>query len=251
LELMGFTLAQSLLEPGKTIEVTFVWRVIGDLLESTLVHVQLIDEEEQVWGEATPGPVIDPAGPSAVEGHYQLKVSPDAPRFDGRLRVSVTSGQRQSFSQTISGPLWVRPASPPASAVALSEVTFGDQISLLGYEVNDTTIKAGDLIEVTLYWQAQASLDVDYTVFTQLLALDGRIGGQHDAQPANGQLPTRLWTAGEVVADVHRFVVAPDAPPGDYHLIVGLYRWDTGERLPLAGDATGQNAHILLPIKVR
>jgi hypothetical protein len=247
----GFTLAQRFLEPGATSEVTLVWRVTGELPKTTMVRIQLIDDEGQVWGEALPGPVIDPAGPSAVEGHYQLSVSPDAPRFDGHLLVSVAGGQGQSFSQTIPGPFWVRRTSLPASAVALPEVTFGDRILLLGYQVSDTTIKAGEPIEVTLYWQAQASLNSDYTVFTQLLTLDGRMWGQHDAQPANGQLPTTIWTVGEVVADSHRFTVAPDAPPGDYQLIAGMYRWDTGERLPLAGDTTGQNAQMLLSIKVQ
>jgi hypothetical protein len=31
-------------------------------------------------------------------------------------------------------------------------------------------------------------------------------------------------------------------PPGDYRLLVGLYRWDTLERLAVVNDATGENA---------
>ena len=27
-----------------------------------------------------------------------------------------------------------------------------------------------------------------------------------------------------------------DLPPGEYHLLVGLYRWDTLERLPVIDD---------------
>jgi hypothetical protein len=31
-------------------------------------------------------------------------------------------------------------------------------------------------------------------------------------------------------------------PAGTYRLLVGLYRWDTLERLPVLNDASGENA---------
>jgi len=42
---------------------------------------------------------------------------------------------------------------------------------------------------------------------------------------------------GDKIIDRHVIWPAPDAPAGNYSLIVGLYRPDTGERLPVL-DAT-------------
>jgi hypothetical protein len=251
LDWMGFTLRDRLVEPGTTIEATLVWRAPEALSSNAMVHVQLIDEEGTVWGDSPPAPVFDPAGPSPVEGHYQLSVLPDAPRFDGRLRVSVTDAGGQSLGQVAFGQIPVRRTSLPASAIALPVVNLGDQISLLGYQVSATSVIPGQAMDVMLYWRAETPINFDYTVFVQLLSADGSIYGQHDAQPANGLLTTSQWTAGEVVADPHRFTVAPDAPPGDYRLMVGMYRWDTGERLPIVDDTTGQNAAILSPVRIQ
>ncbi len=251
LDLMGLTLGDRLLQPGTTIETTLVWRATDALSANALAHVQLIDGEGRVWGDAPPAPVFDPAGPSPVEGHYQLSVLPDAPRFDGRLRVSVTGAGGQSLDQVVFDQIPVRSTSLPASAIALPGVNLGDQISLLGYQVSATSVAPGQAMDVTLYWRAETPINFDYTVFVQLLDADGSIYGQHDTQPANGLLTTSQWTVGEVVADPHRFSVAPDAPPGDYRLMVGMYRWDTGERLSVADDTTGQNAVMLSPVKVQ
>ena len=50
--------------------------------------------------------------------------------------------------------------------------------------------------------------------------------------------PTGSWSPGDKIIDRHVISPAPDAPAGSYSLIVGLYRPDTGERLPVL-DATG------------
>lgn len=251
LELMGFTLDNRLLQPGTTVEVTLVWRGADVVPSGAMAYVQLIDDKEMVWGDSPPAPVLDPSGPSPVEGHYQLSVLPNAPRFDGHLRVLIADADGQSLGQAVFGQVAVRSTSLPASAVPLPPVNLDNQISLLGYQVNATTLSPGQVVDVTLYWQAQTPLNFDYTVFVQLLAPDGGIRGQRDAQPANDQLPTSQWTVGEVVTDPHHFTVAPDAPHGDYRLLVGMYRWDTGERLPIVNDTTGQNAVMLSPIRVQ
>jgi hypothetical protein len=251
LELVGHILDSRLVQPGTAAEVTLVWRAAQAAPSGAMAHVQLIDDEELVWGEALPGPVLDPAGPALVEGHYQMNVSPDAPRFDGNLRVLVTDANGQSLGQAVFGRVPVRRTSLPEAAVVLPAVDLDGQIWLLGYQVSATTLTSGQEMDVTLYWQAQTRVSFDYTVFVQLLTQDGKIWGQHDSQPAMGQLPASQWTVGEVVSDPHHFTVAPDAPPGDYILLVGMYRWDTGQRLPVAGDETGQNAVILGTIGVQ
>ena len=86
----------------------------------------------------------------------------------------------------------------------------------------------------------------DYTVFVHLVdAAGNRLAGA-DGQPP---VPTSQWARGEVVID-ERVVPIPDGlPRGDYWLVVGLYRADTGERLPIL-DLSGAvvSDSLMLPI---
>jgi hypothetical protein len=250
IELLAYTLDQTLVEPGSTPQVTLIWRLPDPAQANLTAKVELVAEDGQVWGVAPSAPLLDPAGPSPVEGHYRLAVSPQTPRLDGQLRVSISDQAGQALGQAIFGAVAIRQTSLPEMATALpAAANFDDQMSLLGYEIQPDSPAPGETVEVTLYWQAQAKPDFDYTVFVQLLTGD-QMQGQHDTQPANGQLPTSQWTTGEVVTDPHTLTVAPTAPPGDYRLLVGMYRWDTGERLRLVNDTSHNNAIIIPGIVV-
>jgi hypothetical protein len=90
-----------------------------------------------------------------------------------------------------------------------------------------------------LYWQAQGVVKDDYTVFVHVVGPDGQMWGQRDAPSDNGAYPTRRWAAGEVVADPVRVALPADLPAGPLEVRVGMYRPDTGQRLPVL-DAGGQ-----------
>ena len=69
------------------------------------------------------------------------------------------------------------------------------------------------------------------TVFTQLLGPDGQVWGQRDNVPGGGWYPVSLWLPGQPVVDDYAFQIHPDAPPGNYRLIAGLYFSDSQARL--------------------
>ncbi len=116
-----------------------------------------------------------------------------------------------------------------------------------GIELAAATVrKKGDTLDVRLFWHATeqittlASLGVphDFTVFTQLLAADGRYIAGHDSPPDGGHTPTGYWQANDLVFDAHTINLPPDLPPGEYRLVVGMYD-ATGARLPFfAPDGT-------------
>jgi hypothetical protein len=112
-------------------------------------------------------------------------------------------------------------------------------IALLGYDLDPPEPGPGSTLHLTLYWQAQAEMEQDYTVFVHLLDAEGRLVAQHDGQPGEGSLPTSSWVEGEVIADEHPLDLDPDLMPGSYRLEVGLYLWPTMERLPVL-DGAGQ-----------
>ncbi|MFP3895677.1 MAG: ArnT family glycosyltransferase [Anaerolineales bacterium] len=112
------------------------------------------------------------------------------------------------------------------------EVRLGEKIHLIGYDLPQKTITEGEPLTVRLYWRTEAPLDTSYTVFVHLLGPDSARYGQKDNIPQNGTRPTDIWLADETIVDEYRIDVAKDAPPGDYILVVGMYDWETGERLP-------------------
>lgn len=115
---------------------------------------------------------------------------------------------------------------------------LGDSVTLLGYSLAPPSPGATHL-SVWLYWQASAVIDADYTVFVQLLDADEHLIAGHDAQPLAGLYPTSRWQPGETVADEFVLNLPRPLAAGTYWLVTGMYRLDTGQRLP-AYDLHGQ-----------
>jgi len=118
------------------------------------------------------------------------------------------------------------------------EVRFGQGIMLAGYDLPIAQLSPGEPMLVRLHWRCTAPVPTSYTVFTHLLGPDQARYGQHDSIPLGGESPTTSWVPGDTIVDEYQIPVAPDAPPGDYELAVGMYDWATDERLP-AFDAAG------------
>jgi len=125
-----------------------------------------------------------------------------------------------------------------------AEATWGDRIQLLGYDLNAPAFRAGETIQLTLYYRGLRQMNTDYTVFTHLLgphnpATGGPLWSQDDSEPCRQSYPTSSWDPREVVIDRFTLPVPDEAPPGDYDLTMGFYKWPTLERLP-ARDTAGQ-----------
>lgn len=125
---------------------------------------------------------------------------------------------------------------PPMQQPA--NIRFGDQIQLLGYDLDTVLTQPGGPLRVTFYWKALQSIDQNYVVFTHLIDSAGRQQGQRDSMPVGGLNPTPFWQAGEIIADTYVIDIDPRAPNGEYTLDFGWYHSGDGTRLP-ALDATG------------
>jgi 4-amino-4-deoxy-L-arabinose transferase-like glycosyltransferase len=140
------------------------------------------------------------------------------------------------------------------STMTSQSVRFGDEIWLHGFRLSAKesdgdmpVLASGDKLHLSLYWQSNGPTAIPYTVFTHLVGSDGQLYGQWDNQPVRGTYPTTDWLPGESVVDQYEIPVSPDAPAGDYHLLVGLYDAATGTRLPVLdskGQVMGDSAEI-------
>jgi hypothetical protein len=117
----------------------------------------------------------------------------------------------------------------PAVAVGAN---FGDQIALLGYHVAGESAAPGDTLELTLFWQAQQPLDIEYQVFVHVLDAAGQLVAQSD-KINPGEFPTHRWPTDRYVPDTHRLDLPADLPPGRYTVTTGLWVQAEGWRLPV------------------
>jgi hypothetical protein len=119
--------------------------------------------------------------------------------------------------------------------------SFGHQIGLIGYDVH----VAAQQIDLTLDWEALVQPPHAYTVFAHVVDAAGQSVGQQDNMPLHDQLPTSCWRPGEYVSDPYMIKLAAGAR-GPFSIEVGVYRLETGERLPL-DDGSGSSARLIVP----
>ena len=129
---------------------------------------------------------------------------------------------------------------------ALEDVIFGDTIRLVGFTLSDERLSPGEALGVSLFWETDAPLEVRYKVFVHLYAPDGvTIVAQHDSEPNGNLSPTDSWVPGERITDNHGLLLPPDAEPGTYRLMVGLYDFE-GNRLPITRRGLPVGDRLLL-----
>jgi hypothetical protein len=124
----------------------------------------------------------------------------------------------------------------------LADANLGGLVRLVGYDVDTRRAGPGGRVAVTLYWQVQAPIPADYHVFVHLegdgtAASPAGIWGQADGRPVCWTYPTFDWRPGQIIADQHAITLKADTPPGDYPILVGMYRPDTGLRLDVLDEA--------------
>jgi hypothetical protein len=124
-------------------------------------------------------------------------------------------------------PAYLRPSHQTKDLLLRADKTlnanFANQIALRGYSLPARSVRRGDTLRVTLYWQALARMQESYRVFVHLVDEQGRVAGGNDYVPVRGAYATVLWPPDDWVQDTASLVIASDAIAGTYQLEVGLY----------------------------
>ncbi|NKQ36574.1 MAG: hypothetical protein HF973_13280 [Chloroflexi bacterium] len=136
--------------------------------------------------------------------------------------------------------LWIQPAYATGRYTEIANptdtaVTFGNKMQLTGYELAQKEAQPGDEIDLWLAWEVLQPMARDWSVFVHLT--DPVLGvpiAQRDMYPDQGLRPTSLLRPGERIVNFYRLSVPDTAvAPADLALNVGLYDYETGERLAL------------------
>jgi hypothetical protein len=124
---------------------------------------------------------------------------------------------------------------PPARDVGASHslnAWADDRVHILGYDLQDTTVRAGDPLELILYQSVEERMQGIWMPYAHLGPVESR-------WTTDSRLLTTQWEPGEVVAERYEVLVPFHLPPGDYPLQLG-YADLTGGRpeLPLSNGGT-------------
>ena len=118
------------------------------------------------------------------------------------------------------------------------EVAVADELGFYQTTVEEPlNVSPGQLVRVTLYWEALDAPAVDRTVSVRLQDKSGALVGQHDMMPVDGSRPTSWWQPGWYIRDVYYLTVGQDAQSGIGSLDLVLYDSYSGERVTFEEDA--------------
>ncbi|MHB1355714.1 MAG: hypothetical protein ACYCZF_07030 [Anaerolineae bacterium] len=115
---------------------------------------------------------------------------------------------------------YIIPAYQPAPLLTLDQVphaiqdvnlNYEDQLFLLGYELANDHVKAGDTVTLELYWLCQQKMDLNYTISIRVNGRDQTQIGGVDSYPDSGRRATRTLIPGNVVRDEYVFRIDKDA----------------------------------------
>ncbi|GAB4470868.1 MAG: hypothetical protein Kow00124_07420 [Anaerolineae bacterium] len=234
-------LTLALYAPAGTEEIIFPYTVLGDVTMAYTTDGHWLSP----WWE--PGEII-------VE-RYDLRAPLDAPPGEYPLRLglrSLTTGEVLMFDDGAElidlGTVTIRAERPDRTDLPRRMLAdIGHQVALVsarasarGQRVDAVwgdplRVRPGDAISITITWAAIRPPDDNWKVFLHLLDAGNHVIAQQDFPPLGGSFPTYLWfpkwVPGQTVIDPYHLVVPPAAPAGEYRIAVGLYGFNTQQRL--------------------
>ena len=256
-QLLGYDLPRQA-PPGGRVWFTLYWQALAPMADIEVGTRLIGSDGAQPWSWAVPGNGAYPSS-SWVPGETVVTQHALAmPKEKGEITVQLAVRQASSPTEkerfyprwlaqrttTLSFALTVAGRAPTAQGV----VNFDDQILLLETDMGERTLSPGTTLELEVLWECLQAMDVDYTLFVQLLAPDGTLRGQVDVWPKEGTHPTSAWHEGETIEDRYTISLADDAPPGRYQVAIGWYLLETMQRLQVL-DTEGEavDDRVLVP----
>jgi 4-amino-4-deoxy-L-arabinose transferase-like glycosyltransferase len=264
LQLLAYAFAPQPARSGKSMDLVLHWYGLSAVAPDGQVVVRVLGRDGAPVDQRAFAPRV--VLERITQDRLALQVSAtDRPMIDqvtlayvggdGRAVPLVTRNRYPAGEEVALGPVKVIPQTAPRYSPEHGvDVRLGDAIRLVGYTLSPTQIAPGEVLQVVLYWAADASVGEDYSVFVHLLGKEGVPIAQGDGRPDRGSYPTIYWEAGEQIVDIHSLPVPAGVTEGVYALGVGLYLPQTLQRLP-AYDARGtrlpSDVAVLGPLDVR
>ena len=238
-ELLGYGLFPEQATLGQTVHLTVFLRARERPRSRSQLSLWLAGQLWQRFALPESTAAMEPGDVFALQ--YPLTVPREAPAGQQPLAMALgTADGQPTGSPQVLGRLDVAATQHlfdvPASIQSPQHFTLGDGVRFLGYDLQGGSLRAGEALHLTLYWQCLRPMDTSYTVFTHVLDSQSKVWGQVDRIPLGEARPTTGWLPGEVFVDSYEIPVRADAPPGTYAVEVGMYDAATGVRLAVRDE---------------
>lgn len=242
LQLVGMD-APTRMVSGKRGEITLYWSVPAPVDTEYSVGLVLVDARGVRYGSSDhqhPGgypPTTRWRPEEYAQDPYELSVLPGTPPGTYRLQASVypygrpdatldvldAQGAPVGRAATLVPVTVSRPHQPPTrrqlAPQTAVEVPLTAELRLIGYDLPDAVQRAGDLLPLTLYWEAERSLDADLEIDFALRNAQGELIPLAKTPPVVGY-PTSRWAAGDRWRGVYRLLLPPTLESGTYALML-------------------------------
>jgi hypothetical protein len=110
-------------------------------------------------------------------------------------------------------------AQPPAVAAQALDLSYSGELHLWGADLPAGPVVADAPVAITLYWQAEHRLGVDYGFDLRLVDAAGHIWTERGwSRPADWRFSpgTDLWPVDQYILDPYVLTLLPGTPPGTY-----------------------------------
>ena len=141
----------------------------------------------------------------------------------------------------------VRFTKPEYNGFLPEPVIYEDFAEVLGFAVTGRDFWPGRRIVLNIYFRVLGSTDTDYTIYLHVTDGENLIY-TWDHMPGNDRYITSLWEPGEYIEDQLWVDLPESVPVGTYHVNMGLYNLDTGERLPVRVGDTLTDGFMLIDV---
>ncbi len=269
-ELVGYLPPDQPVYDGDSVPLTLVWKSLSPVdqnytlfVHASTVGGETLDQEDTYHGNGMFPTSQWQAGEFIADTVY-VPISwpseePSAIRFfvglydlDPENRVPAFAADGERLDAVVAGEVAVIPLQwPQLQPDPNVDTLFGRGIRLAHAKFQPEEAQPGEVVTVTLQWQALERITVDYTGFVHLVDSGGIDVAQDDHVPLPEQLPTHLWQPGMVLSDSYRLELPLDLESGTYELRGGLYSHESGQRLSALSRVTGtrwQNDLVLLGV---
>lgn len=259
IKLVGFDVDKTQVSPGDELTVTLFWQALKPIERSYAVFVHLIDEDGviETQRDTYPGlgnyPTLLWRQGEVFADTYRMQIPETAyTPLDSAIRVGLyeRDGGRLLTSHGTDGVVVAQVSLVPRRGAYPNStlINFDNKVALLGYALDRRSVRAGESIKLTTYWQSLGPTDFDYGIFAHVaVAGTGTVWARATDGPVFFTRPLSTWTEGEIIVDERMLTLDPHTPPGVYDLELGWFGKPSSYRLPiLAEDGHWIGTHVVL-----
>jgi 4-amino-4-deoxy-L-arabinose transferase-like glycosyltransferase len=250
------------LTPGVPMPLTLYWSTGAPLEESLTLFIHVADDANRLlyqfdgvpdagrhptrqWipGQVFADPYTIQVGAMEEPGLATLSLG-FYPYDDAGQRVAARDAQGNDLGdRLVLGRVRLQPYPSVAPAPASPAAQWANGIALAAATVHRDAQGAPAAVDLT-WWNAQP-LHQDYTFFVQALDAGNQVVAQADRQPQAGAWPTSTWVHGDTITDTLDLIPAPGQDPATWQRLIAGWYDATGQRLPLADGAAGQDYAVI------